>query len=105
MKPSAVALIAAIAILLFPSIAYADESGSIGPALGGLGSALGGLALLLSMLTRTRLAERISTLEATGSSLGSRFCTLEERGTRIDRDLAVISTKLDYVSRALDSGD
>ncbi len=103
MKTSAAALL--IAILLFPSIAYADETGSIGPALGGLGSALGGLALLLSMLTRTRLAERISTLEATCASLRSRFGAIEERGSRIDRDLAVISTKLDFVSRSLDAGD
>ena len=97
-------LLLILCLLLHPSIAIADTE-ALPSALGGLGSVLGGLAVLLSLLTRTRLAERISTLEAMVESLGSRFRGIDERGARIDKDLAVISTKLDYVSRSLEAGD
>lgn len=91
-----------VSLLAYSPIAIA---GDIDPALGGLGSALGGIALLLSILTRTKLAERIASIEARSAGEAGRIASLENIVRSRDRDLAILSTKLEFISQALQAGD
>ena len=97
-----------VSLLLLTSISMASDglipdTGSA--ALSGLASILAALAVLATMLSQTRTAERISRLEA-------RLATVDERGKRLDRvgnelgkDLAVLNVRLQYLASTLEAGD
>ena len=98
-----------VALLLLLSTAALASDGLIpdtgSAALSGLASILAALAVLATMLSQTRTAERISRLEA-------RLATVDERGKRLDRvgnklgtDLAVVNVRLEHIATALEGGD